>query len=474
MMTPALRIVRALALVFLAGAPAAPAFAQSVSPAQARVAWYDELALLPLPEGAGTMVYDPMYAEVRYEASSPLSSSWFADTQRRAGDARLIAAVERAAPSELVVRLASIRSSAVLISGPMNRRRYLVVGRYRVVPNPRRTFFRDACAQTFWVPESEQVADGIRQYCEEGEGAGLAEVELDTSVRSGERQVVTVLRHELEAERGTYQPNRLRRIAEGGVSADARFAAWVGLGLQATIRDELPAALDAFAAARTEAGSGSPERTEAAVARVEELGAAVYERLIRGALSAGAPVAAVYYAERYRSWESGRFDTQVKWDLARSYRLLDVPESASVLYVEALASGVENETLLLHELTRAYLEAGDAFRAIETLEFLREQAGLEAIEPALLEAVERLGREPSEPSSPCEVPPASPSGVDLLRLHACARRAGNWDEATAIAEQFTAWARASDAPLADPRLGPLLEAAASRRRTLEEATSPEM
>lgn len=444
--------------------PANAAGALGISEPQQAVAYYDEIALLPLPNGVGTLETDPVRGEVLYtHAGEPFGDAWLTVTERRVADASLLAGMEQVGDRALRLRLASLRSRVVVLALPFDDRGYLVIGHLRHAPDPRRYMLGEACRASFWLAESPLVREAIADYCDDDLSVSLASIELDSTVRSSERQVITVLRHVLEIERTGAGQERLQRLADGGVGADARYAAWTSIGFAAAQRNELPAALDAFAEAKLELRSASAERIEGCEAAIDAVGGGLYERLIRAAMRAEAPLAAVYYAERYGAWEDGSFDPLLKWDLARAYRLLDLSASAATLYVEVLSRGVEDEVTLLHELARAYLESGDVFRAIETVEFLREQYPRAVVDPSLENALaSRLGRHGPSPDPCAEDTPAT-TGVAHLRRITCARQRGDMASAASHARAFQEWASTADDTLADPRLGALLEADAVHR-----------
>lgn len=443
------------------------ALAQSVSEEQHPIAAYDEIALLPLPDGVGTVVTDPVRGEVVYtHGGDTLGDAWLTVTERRVADTALLAAMERVDDRSLRLRLASLRSRVVVLSLPFDARGYLVIGHFRQAPDARRHLLGERCRDSFWLAESSLVREAVVGYCEDDLTVSLASLELDTSIATSERQVITVLRHAAEIARTGSGEERLRRLADGGVGADARFAAWSSIGLAAAMRNELPAALDALSEAAQELRSGPSERVDAGRAVLEEVGGGLYERLIRAAIRAEAPLAAVYYAERYGDWESASFDPLLKWELARAYRLVDLSGSAASLYVEVLSRGVEDEVTLLHELARAYLESGDIFRAIETVEFLREQYPRATVDARLESAIaSRAGRQGPSPD-PCASTSEAATGVEHLQRIACARQRGDHASAATHARAFAAWASGSEDVLADPRLGSLLEADAVHRASV--------
>lgn len=415
----------------------ASAVAQPAAPvargAQQDVAPFVRVALLELPSGAGASRVDRLRGEVRVELAAELEDAWAAQHQRRVADLSLVAD-SVVAPDHIIVRLASLGTDLLRVRTPFGGLDYLVVGELRELPHIRRHFFGRACASTLPPIEDEALTAAVAAYCETRETAPLAAAESDRERPAGLRQVASALRYEGLSELNHPRLERFERLTESGVGDVPKLTAWTALAMQHAFRDELPAALDALLEARTLA-NGLEEPGDSIVL-IDALGSALFERIVRGSLAVEAPLVAVYYAERFASWERDKIDADLALTLGRAYRWAGLPEHAARRFVEVVASGHAEEWLVLQELSWTYLEAGDTFRSVETLAYVREQYPDREPDPLLTELV--ADHDGETPLDPCGLVQEDRGSAALLIALACARRAGDLDAEAAVLDEVRA------------------------------------
>lgn len=406
---------------------------------QVRVAPFLRVALLELPRGAGPARADRHRGDVVFSLAGAPSTEWEAQHARRVGESRLIASSERR-DDELTVRLASLRSIAQRVSTPLGGVDFLIVGELRGIEHLRRHFFGDDCVDTLPRFEDEQVQAAIVEYCERGETAPLAAIESESERPSEVRQFATALRHEALVDLASPRLDRFERLGDNGVGQLPRLVSWMALAMMHTIRDELPAALDALAGAREAAMT--LHEGDAVLSSIDAFGSALFERLVRGALAAEAPLVAVYYADRYDAWERHPMQTDLVLTLGRAYRWAGLPESASRRYVQVVAAGHPHEPDVLQELSWAYLESGDTFRAVETLAYLGEQFPSVEADPLLAQLLD--GEDGARPVDPCETGGGEASSAELLLALVCARRAEDLEEEARVLDVIQARAQSEE------------------------------
>ena len=91
---------------------------------------------------------------------------------------------------------------------------------------------------------------------------------------------------------------------------------------------------------------------------------------------------------------------------------------------------------MLQELSWTYLEAGDTFRSVETLAYVREQYPDREPDPLLTELV--ADHDGETPLDPCGLVQEDRGSAALLIALACARRAGDLDAEAAVLDEVRA------------------------------------
>jgi tetratricopeptide (TPR) repeat protein len=388
---------------------------------QEPLALFRSVLILPLPSSvdAASVAIDSSHGTVDISPSPP--EEWLERIATRLEHSQMIDQLLVSEDGATMV-FSSLSTTAIVVQAFPLQTKYLVVGDLRSVPNPRRHFMGARCASSLLEPSNIELAAAISDYCADDSLRELATLEGTSSISGAERQVATVLRYEASAVSNLDGARRLGRLTTSGVGVQSRVAAATATAFGHALRDELPAALDALRDAERNA-TGSTEHAELTRVTIREFGFALFDRLIGAAHESGEPLASVYYAERFEDWNVERLPADSRRRLGDAYGALNMPARAASLYLSAYSSGSADNYALLAQLAESYYAAGDNFRAIETVEFLRERA------PAAPETirVSALLRERglADQTTCAERAVTASDSVSLFAVLHCAREAGD-------------------------------------------------